>query len=321
MNDFFSSFWGYYIAIGVIVSIGFCLFVLRANRTNHSGKSDKPELHGHVWDGDLQEYNNPLPRWWMGLFYITIVFGLAYVILYPGLGTFRGYLNWNSKTAYNDEQKKAEAQYAPLYKKYEQQDVKAVAANPEARATGQRLFLTNCAQCHGSDAGGSKGFPNLSDKDWLYGSDPKVIETSITEGRNGAMPAFGKQLSQDQIKDVAYYVLSLSGFPANGLQLYGGKKVFMNTCAACHGGDGKGNQMIGAPNLTDNIWLHGGSPETIMETITKGRNSHMPAHKTILDSAKIHLLTAYVYGLSNDAETASVEDQAKVISSTDSHTQ
>jgi len=302
MSDFFSGFWNYYIITGAVGGIIFCTWLLTAMSKRRATNSKKPELHSHVWDEDLREYNNPLPRWWMGLFYITILFGIGYLALYPGLGTFGGVLGWSSNGEYNKEQEKAQADYAPLFEKYVKLVLLVTAVDPVARAAGQRLFLVNCAQCHGSDGGGSKGFPSLADKDWLYGGEPQTILASITDGRNGAMPSFAKTLSSEQINDVAYYVLSLSGYPSNSLQIYSGRKVFSDNCIACHGVDAKGNHAIGAPNLTDKIWLHGGTSNDVIETIAKGRNSHMPAHKDILDPAKIHLLAAYIYSLSIDPD-------------------
>jgi cytochrome c oxidase cbb3-type subunit 3 len=304
MSDFFTSAWSYYVAISTLASIAFCVFLLKVTSKNRPKPSAQPQLHGHTWDGDLQEYNNPLPRWWMVLFYITIVFGLAYLALYPGLGAFAGYLKWSSSGQYGSEQKQAAETYGPLFDKFAKQEVPVVAADPQARDMGQRLFLTYCSQCHGSDAQGAKGFPNLADRDWLYGGDPATIKASITDGRNGVMPAWGQALSSQQIADVTYYVLSLSGSPATALQIENGSKVFATTCAACHGADAKGNPALGAPNLTDKVWLHGGSPAAVTETIIKGRMSHMPAHKDLLDEAKIHLLTAYVYSLSNKPAAA-----------------
>ena len=308
MSDFTSDFWSAYVAILTLASIvacGFLLYMMGRMRVAKPKQGSAPDTTGHVWDEDLREYNNPLPRWWMGLFYITIVFGIGYVVLYPGLGSYAGVLGWTSRGEYAEEQKQAAEKYGPLFDKYAKQDLLAIAADPQALDMGQRLFLNNCSQCHGSDAQGGKGFPNLTDKDWLYGGDPQAIKTSITEGRNGVMPPWGQVLSGDEIKDVTYYVLSLSGFPATSVQISSGKKVFMNTCAACHGADAKGNPALGAPNLSDNIWLHGGSIAAVTETITKGRNSHMPMHKDLLDEAKINLLASYVYRLSNDvASTA-----------------
>jgi cytochrome c oxidase cbb3-type subunit 3 len=300
MSDFFSGFWSYYIAIAALGGIAFCVILLMAMSKRRAAPAGKPELHGHVWDGDLQEYNNPLPRWWMGMFIITILFSLGYLTLYPGLGSFAGMLGWSSKGEYAAEQKHAAEQYGPLFAKYAKQDLNLIVADKQAHDMGQRLFLTYCSQCHGSDARGGKGFPNLTDNDWLYGGELQTIRTTIAEGRNGMMPPWGQSLSSAEIKDVTYYVLSLSGFPATSLQIAGGQKVFATNCAACHGPEAKGNPAMGAPNLTDKVWLHGGSIADVTETITKGRNSHMPAHKDLLDEAKINLLAAYVYSLSQE---------------------
>jgi cytochrome c oxidase cbb3-type subunit 3 len=267
-------------------------------------KGEAVDTTGHVWDENLAEYNNPLPRWWMWLFYITIVFSLIYLAFYPGLGKLPGVFGWSSAGAYANEVSVADERVKPLYAKYLGLDVKEVAADAQAHAMGERLFLTHCAQCHGSDAGGAKGFPSLRDSDWLYGGEPQAIKDSITNGRNGIMPPFAAVLDAEGVKNVASYVRSLSGLPADGLRAQLGKPLFAQNCAACHGLDGKGNQAVGAPNLTDQIWLYGSSEATIIETISKGRGtasavSRMPSHKEDLDEGKIHLLTAYVWGLSN----------------------
>ena len=299
MSDFVSSGWGIYVAVMTLASIASCAVLLLSQSSRRRRVAEPVETTGHVWDGDLQEWNNPLPMWWMWLFYLTIAFGVAYLVFYPGLGVFDGTLGWSSGGQYRDERAQADTAYKPIFDKYATQDVQTVAADPQARRIGQRLFLTYCAQCHGSDAGGSRGFPSLRDGDWLYGGDPEAIRTSITEGRNGTMPPMGKVVGGvEEVKDVAHYVLSLSGRTVDGLRAHRGKQKFNTICAACHGADGKGNTQLGAPNLTDNVWLHGGSQDTIMETIEKGRTSAMPAHKRFLDSDKIHVLTAYVYGLS-----------------------
>jgi cytochrome c oxidase cbb3-type subunit III len=298
MSDFVSQYWSWFIAGITLISIIACGLLLKAMSTRRTG--EKNQVMTHSWDEDLVEYNNPMPRWWIGLFYLTIVFSLGYLIAYPGLGSFAGMFGWTSNGEYVQEKQQASAQYGPIFDKYAKQDLTAVAADPNARAMGERLFLIHCAACHGSDAGGGKGFPNLRDHDWLYGGDPQTIETSIAEGRNGIMPPFGATLAGDSVKDVAFYVLSLSGFPADSFRVFNGKKIYANSCAACHGAEGKGNPAIGAPNLSDKIWLYGGSPETVMETIAKGRNNRMPAHKDLIDEAKIHLLAAYVWGLSNN---------------------
>lgn len=301
MSDFVSGFWSIYVGGITVISILFCAWLLKTMTTRRATGERKPEVTGHVWDENLEEYNNPLPRWWIWAFYISIAFGLGYLVLYPGLGSFQGVLGWSSGGEHQADATQADTRYGPIFAKYLKEDIAEIAHDPEARAMGQRLFLNYCAQCHGSDARGGKGFPNLTDNDWLYGGTPQDIKTSITEGRNGVMPPWGQVLSGDDIRDVTYYVLSLSDFPATPLQISSGRKVFASTCAACHGPDGKGNPALGAPNLSDKIWLHGGSIAAVTETITKGRSSHMPAHKDLLDEAKINLLAAYVYGLSNDA--------------------
>lgn len=302
MSDFVHDGWSLYIAIITLASLVACGVLLKLMSTRKLAPGEKPGTTGHVWDEDLQEWHNPMPSWWMWLFYITIVFALVYLILYPGLGSYKGSLGWTSTNQYQEEQKQAAATYGPVIDKYLKQDVQTVAANSEAREIGQRLFLNYCAQCHGSDAGGSKGYPNLRDNDWLYGGTPEAIKTTLLNGRNGAMPPMGAAVGgSEEVRDVAHYVLSLSGRTHDSLRAQRGKPRFTANCAACHGADGKGNQQIGAPNLTDDIWLHGGTEAVISETIVKGRMNQMPAHKDFLDEGKIHLLTAYVLGLSGQA--------------------
>ena len=303
MSDFTSDFWAVYIALITVLSIIACAVLLYACSTRGAVKGEQAGTTGHTWDEDLHEWNNPLPRWWMWLFYLTIVFSLVYLALYPGLGTYRGVFGWSSQQQYDDEQQQASLRYGPIFDKYLKQEVAAVAADPEARAIGQRLFLNYCAQCHGSDAGGGKGFPNLRDTDWLYGGDPATIRESIANGRLGSMPPMGAAVgSAEEIKDVANYVRSLSGLTHDTLRLPRGRQKFAAICAACHGADAKGNPQLHAPNLTDKVWLYGGSEATIIETIAKGRAGQMPAHKGFLDDGKIHLLTAYVYSLSREPQ-------------------
>jgi len=261
--------------------------------------AQKVETMGHVWDENLAEFNNPLPNWWRWLFYITIVFGLLYLVFYPGLGRFAGTFGWTSHGQYDEEQTAAAKNYGPLFAKYAAMDIPSVAADPQAREIGQRLFLNYCSQCHASDARGGRGFPNLTDRDWLYGGDPVAIKTTITSGRNGIMPPLGAALGEDGVKNVANYVLLLSGSEHDVALAAKGKETFTTICAACHGVDGKGNQALGAPNLTDRVWLYGGSLTTISETIRNGRTNKMPAWGEFLGDEKTHLLTAYVWGLSN----------------------
>lgn len=304
MSDFTSSFWDWYIGVLTLVSIVACgvlLKVMSIRRAPGSGV----DMTGHTWDEDLGEYNNPLPRWWIWLFYITIVFSIVYLALYPGLGSWTGYWNWTSTGQYEAESRRAEEQYGPLFERFSGQDVKVLAMDPEARAIGQKLFLNHCAQCHASDARGSRGFPNLADRDWLWGGDPEAIRVSIADGRTGVMPPLGAVLGEEGAKDAAHYVRSLSGLTSDPLRVARGKEKYAANCAACHGPAGKGNPALGAPNLTDGIWLYGSGEQAIIETITRGRNNQMPAHKDFLSASKIHLLTAYVWGISNGAEGAS----------------
>ena len=305
MSDFISNFWHWYVAVLSLVSIVGCGVLLWMQSIARPPKGQKVELHGHVWDEDLTEYNNPLPRWWMWLFYITIVFSLGYVAVYPGLGNFAGSFNWTSVNEYEAEIKQANAEYGPIFEKYVKVDVATLSKDSQANAVGQRLFLNSCAQCHGSDAGGAKGFPNLRDKDWLYGGDAAAIEASIANGRNGVMPALGDAIGGEQgVNEMAEYVRSLAGLKHNAAMAAVAKPRFV-ICGACHGVDGKGNQQLGAPNLTDDIWLYGSSVETIAATIKEGRGSNqltpgqsaMPAQKDHLGAAKIRLLAAYVYSL------------------------
>ena len=303
MSDFTSDFWAVYIALFTVVSIIACGVLLYTYGTRRAVKGEQEDTTGHIWDEDLNEWNNPLPRWWMWLFYITIVFSLAYLALYPGLGAYTGAFGWSSQQQYDDEQQRAVAQYGPIFDKYLKQDIAVIATDPEARAIGQRLFLNYCAQCHGSDAGGGKGFPNLRDQDWLYGGQPETIKESIANGRLGMMPPMGAAVGNaENVKDVANYVRSLSGLPHDSLRAQRGGEKFAAICTACHGADARGNPQVHAPNLTDSVWLYGGSEATIIETITKGRTGQMPPHKGFLDDGKIHLLAAYVYGLSQQGQ-------------------
>jgi cytochrome c oxidase cbb3-type subunit 3 len=300
MNEFVSDFWSPWIAGVSLLSIVGCAVFLWA--TSIKRTDAKVEVTGHVWDETLAEYNNPLPGWWTWLFYLTVVFSLVYVVLFPALGSFKGILGWTSTNQYDGEMKEAATTYDPIFNKYLKMDIKAVAADPEGKAMGQRLFLTYCSQCHGSDAGGARGFPSLADKDWLYGGEPDIIKASIQNGRTGIMPAFGGNPEavggEAGAKAVANYVMSLSGMKHDANLASSGKAKFEQACVACHTPAGTGMHALGAPNLTDKTWLYGRSEGAIMETITKGRNGVMPAWKDFLGEAKIHLLTAYVYSLS-----------------------
>ncbi|HMM73954.1 MAG TPA: cytochrome-c oxidase, cbb3-type subunit III [Rhodocyclaceae bacterium] len=303
MSDFTSGFWPIYISLITLVSIIGTWIFLKTQTTRKLAPGEKAELIEHAWDEDLQDLNNPLPRWWLGLFYGTLVFALAYLALWPGLGNYAGLLGWTSLGEYETEVKAAEAKFQPVYAGFMKQDIASLAANPEAHAIGRNLFLTYCSQCHGSDAAGAAGFPNLTDHDWLYGGDPDTIKASITDGRNGIMPPLGAALGTEGTREVANYVLSLSGRTHDAALAEAGKQKFADNCAACHMPDGTGMAALGAPNLTDKVWLYGGSEAAIIESIAKGRNGVMPAAAQTLGTtsnkdAKLHLLAAYVYGLS-----------------------
>jgi cytochrome c oxidase cbb3-type subunit 3 len=298
MSDFISNFWHLYVAGLVLVSIIACVLLLW-----FSGKAKAMTANdnttGHVWDGDLREMNNPLPRWWVGLFIITIVFALVYLAFYPGAGSNAGKFGWSSAGQYDAEVAKANEQVAPLYAKFQAMPIEEVAKDPQAMAIGDRLFMNNCAQCHGSDARGSKGFPNLTDSDWLHGGSPEKIKETLVQGRNGMMPPMAAAVgSPEDVRNVAHYVLSLSGSPHDSLRASLGKSKF-GACAACHGMDGKGNQSMGAPNLTDDIWLHGWGENAIVAMINNGKTNVMPAQAHKLTEGQIHVLASYVWGLSN----------------------
>ena len=300
MSDFTSNFWSVYVAGITLVGIFACLVLLWVTaRKKVPATADNST--GHVWDEDLREMNNPLPRWWVWMFVITIVFSLLYLVAYPGLGSYEGKLAWTSKGEHAAEMDKANKALAPLYARYTGLPPEQVAADAGAMAIGERLFMNNCAQCHGSDARGSKGFPNLADADWLHGGTPDKIKETLVKGRVGNMPPMAAAVgTPDDVKNVAQYVLSLSGSPHDSLKASLGKGKF-GACAACHGIDGKGNQALGAPNLTDGVWLHGWGENAIVSIITTGKVNQMPAQADKLTEAQVHVLASYVWGLSNRA--------------------
>ena len=302
MADFTSSFWNWFIIVPTVGGIIACFLLIRWLSTAIKPEDEGKEMD-HRWDGDLVELNNPLPRWWLNMFYITLYFSIGYLVLYPGLGTFKGLLGWSSAGQYQHEVDVADAKYGPLFKRYQEMPIVAVAADPDARRIGERLFVNYCATCHGSDARGARGFPNLRDNNWLYGGAPEVIEQTILEGRSGVMPAWEAALGGDTgVADVTEYVFSLSGRNVDQAAAARGAEKYQMLCVACHGAEGTGNQALGAPNLTDNIWLYGGSRTRVMETIAKGRNGVMPPHREFLGEDKVHLLAAYVYSLSTGQE-------------------
>ncbi len=301
MADFTSNFWPWFIALTTIVSIiALFVFVLKlSHRKKNTDNTGQVETMGHVWDDNLEEYNNPLPRWWLYMFIFTLVWGAGYLLFYPGLAAYAGIGKWSSKGQYEKEMQRAEETYGPIFEKYHGMDMKELASNEDALAIGERLYASYCTQCHGSDARGARGYPNLRDDDWLYGGEPEAIYTSIVQGRMAAMPAWEGILSDEEIFNVVSYVEQMSGRTVDATLAALGKEIYNTNCAVCHGQEGKGNYMFGAPNLADDIWLYGGSQKKIMESLYKGRNGVMPAHKEFLGEAKIHILSAYIYSLSD----------------------
>ncbi|MEZ5643583.1 MAG: cytochrome-c oxidase, cbb3-type subunit III [Burkholderiaceae bacterium] len=298
MSDFTSDFWHLYVAGLTLVSIIACLILLWISGTTKAN-THADNTTGHVWDEDLKEMNNPLPKWWVYLFIITVVFALLYGAMYPMFGKFQGALGWSSQGQHAAEVEKAEAAIAPIYAKFNDMKPEALAGDAQAMAIGERLFMNYCAQCHGSDARGAKGFPNLTDSDWNWGGEPDAIHTTINAGRMGVMPPMAAAVgSAEDVRNLAHYVLSLSGSPHDSVRAVEGKAKF-GACAACHGMDGTGNDAMGAVNLTDNVWLHGWGEEAIVRAITNGITNQMPGQSALLNEAQIHVLTSYVWGLSN----------------------
>ena len=309
MSDFINGFWPWYVAAISLASILACALLLwiagKVSVKTHPGEvSDNTT--GHVWDEDLRELNNPLPRWWMWLFILTVIFGLAYLAIFPGLGSYKGLSKWSTQAEHQDDVDKMRAKLAPLYAEFSAQSVEALSRDPRALAIGERQFMNTCSQCHGSDGRGSKGYPNLTNPNsaWLGERGAAHIVQTVTNGRVGMMPPMGAALGgESEITDVAHYVLSLSGSPHNEIKAFSGKQKFA-VCAACHGMDGKGNKALGAPNLTDDYWLHGWGEAAIVSAIKNGKNNIMPAQAPKLTPEQIHVVAAYVLSLNAAAPLA-----------------
>ncbi|UUZ75385.1 cytochrome-c oxidase, cbb3-type subunit III [Polaromonas sp. P1(28)-13] len=309
MSDFTNGFWPWYVAAISLVSILACAWLLwvagKAKVSAHPGQSGQASDNttGHVWDEDLRELNNPLPLWWMWLFILTVVFALGYLVIFPGLGSFPGLLKWSTEAEHTQDVRQIRAQVAPLYAEFTAQPVAALVKEPRAMAIGERLFMNNCAQCHGSDRRGSKSYPNLTNANaaWLGQRGAEHIVQTVTNGRTGVMPPMGAAIGGEaEISQLANYVLSLSGSPHNEIKAFSGKKMF-SACAACHGVDGKGNKALGAPNLTDDYWLHGWGEAAIANIVKNGKNNVMPTQATKLTAEQIHVVSAYVLSLSGSS--------------------
>lgn len=294
-----SSGWSWYVITLVALNLAGCVWLLWWTGRRRTGDPG-PEDTSHWWDGDLTEYNKPLPRWWLNLFYLTIVFAIGYLIYYPGLGAWAGSGGWTSARAHDVEKAAGDARIAATFAPYAQQPFEELAKEPGALRLGQSIFANHCAACHGSDARGARGFPDLTDSIWHWGGKPEDVLASVMDGRQAMMPALAAALGGDrEIDATVAYVRSLSGQTADAAQVAAGATHFGSLCAACHGADGKGNALMGAPDLTDAYWLYGGDAATIRETLLKGRSGNMPAHASVLGPARARVVAAWVYSRSH----------------------
>ena len=289
-----TSFWSGWVIVLTAVTIVGMTWILFSNR--QAERRDGERTTGHVYDG-IEEYDNPLPAWWFYMFIITIVWGIGYLIVYPGMGNFPGVLGWTQVEQHDRAVTAADERFRAMRDRYLALPIEEIASDPAVMKMGSRMFANNCGQCHGSDAKGAYGFPNLTDDDWIYGGSPDAIKATLINGRQAAMPAWQAILGDQGIAEATAYVLSLNGRDADPAQIKAGQTHFATYCAACHGADGKGNLAMGAPNLTNGVWLYGGSEAQIAHSLRAGRNGVMPAFKDTLSEDKIHILTAYVYGL------------------------
>ena len=306
-----------FIIVLTLLNIAGALWLLWWTRRSRGEASITTETTGHVWDGDLRELNNPLPRWWLWLFIITVAFGGIYLVLYPGLGSYEGTLKWSARAEHaaeaTENARRLEVTLAP----YASRDVRELSRDTIAVDIGRNLFLNNCAACHGSDGGGAPGFPNLTDADWLWGADPALVVQTISEGRNGVMPAWGELLGTGGVEDMLSYVFSLQGRELSAGNKHAGGARFAELCAACHGVDGRGNPAMGTPNLTDRIWLHGGALTSVRDSIAKGRAGSMPAHGARLGETRVKLLAAYVLTLGGQQQAGTTTAGAGDVTASD----
>lgn len=295
-----STFWSIWVSTLVLVVVFGCWWLLYATRKSQTTDAETERTTGHSFDG-IEEYDNPLPKWWFYLYVATCVFALGYLALYPGLGNYKGLLGWTSTNQWEAEVAAAEEKYGEIYAQYGETPVVELAKNDDAMKIGQRLFVNNCAVCHGSAGRGQVGFPNLTDDDWLWGGTPDAILETLHNGRQGNMPAKGvmPNMTSEQVDQVVNYVLSFSGREKDAAAAEAGKAVFAQACVACHGPEGKGMEAMGAPNLTDDIWLYGSTYEWIRDTVENGRQNEMPAQGGRMSDDQIQILAAYVYSLSN----------------------
>jgi cytochrome c oxidase cbb3-type subunit III len=294
-----SAFWSIFIGVLVVFNVAFCAWLMTWTSRVDPGEG---ETTGHRWDGDIVEGNNPLPRWWLGLFWLTIVFSALYLIAYPGLGAFAGLLGWTQTGQYEEEVARAEETYGAIFAGYAGVPIEGLAENRAARGAGRNLFANNCAACHGSDARGARGFPNLTDAEWQWGGEPQNIEATILNGRTGIMPPFGAALDDASLDALTDYVMHLGGVEMDAARASAGANQFAIYCAACHGAEGQGGPFVGAPPLANGTWLYGSGRAVIRDVIANGRTNTMPAQGPLLGPDRVHVLAAYVYGLSHGDE-------------------
>jgi len=294
-----TAFWAWFIAAGTIAFVIWCAWLIAWSAKQGPQNKEDEELVGHKWDGDLEEWNKPAPRWWLYLYFITIIWAVGYLIAYPGIGVFEGVLGWSQQGQYEEEVAAAAAKYEPIYERYAGMEFEALAADPDAQKLGRSLFASYCTTCHGSDARGATGYPNLTDNDWLWGNSEAALTATISNGRNGIMTPWAAVLGSDEAVDnMVSYVRSLSGLAEADDAAMSAQPMFAMLCIACHSPDGTGNQLLGAPNLTDDVWLYGSSPEVVRTTISQGRSGEMPAHGEMLGENRTKILAAYIYSLS-----------------------
>ena len=295
-----STFWHWYIIIITVgtlaVTVWFLLWSSRL-RVPSTEEEDGSETTGHVWDEDLRELNNPLPRWWLGLFWITIVFSIGYLILYPGLGRYSGVLGWSQEEQYEQEMAQARAAFEERFGYFDELSLAELGNDPQAVEMGRNLYAHNCSTCHGSDARGARGYPNLTDDHWIWGEKPSQIEHSVVQGRRAAMPPWGDALGEDGVTRTAVYVQKLAGKPVDETMATAGREKYMQFCVSCHGPDGKGNPALGAPDLTAGVYTYGGDLDTLRSTIRNGRNGVMPAQKPLIGETRARLAAAYILSL------------------------
>ncbi len=255
------------------------------------------ETTGHEWDG-IEELDNPLPFWWVGMFVVSIVFAIGYLIFYPGLGNFTGAGGWTSAGEHDRAAARHEQRFAPLYAELGAMQAEALVEDRMSMQVGRRLFLNHCATCHGSSAQGTRGFPDLTDDEWIWGGEFAAIKSSIANGRTAMMAPWQSALGDDGVRNVAHYVRRLSGQDHDTAKASAGQAQFNTFCMACHGTDGTGNALLGAPDLTNDSWLYGGTLADITQTIAQGRRGEMPPYGELLGADRTHVLAAYITSLS-----------------------